>query len=198
MKKALKRPHLAPLGQAWTKLSGAIMRPIDQAFRTSRQTRENGAATVEFVIMLPIFMGVFLASFEASLFSVRNVMLERATDIAAREIRTATSQGTLITPGFVRAEICEHVRIMSNCNTNLLVDLREIDMTTWDVPRGNTPCAGDVDPPNFEDNRDNKLLLMRACFLVQPVIPISAIGADLASDEDGNIRMVSSTIFMVE
>ena len=49
--------------------------------------REDANATVEFVIVFPIVIMLFIAAFETSMLLTRQVMLERALDQSVRHLR---------------------------------------------------------------------------------------------------------------
>lgn len=52
--------------------------------------RQDGSATIEFVILFPGLMMLFLMGFEAGYYMVRNVSLERAVDMTVRDVRRRT------------------------------------------------------------------------------------------------------------
>jgi Flp pilus assembly protein TadG len=53
--------------------------------------REDGTATVEFVVLFPVFMLVLVNAVEASVVMSRVAMLDRALDLAVRELRIGTA-----------------------------------------------------------------------------------------------------------
>ncbi|MGB3408408.1 MAG: hypothetical protein WBA67_13040, partial [Jannaschia sp.] len=152
-------------------------------------------------ILLPVFLAVFLSSFEASLLMTRQVMLERGIDIAARQARL--DSGSAVTQAQMRDTICDRARILPDCRQNLLVELTEIDRTTYALPATAQPCVNRetaITPPtSFITDRGGRLVLMRACFAVDPFMPGVGLGTQLVSDIDGtSVRMVAATAFMVE
>ena len=179
--------------------SGALLGRLDRALRLDDS--ERGAATVEFVILLPVFLAVFISSFEASLLLTRQVMLERGVDIAVRDVRLDSN--STVTQNQLRTAVCDRARILPDCQDNLLVELTEISRVTWDVPSTQQPCVNretSVTPAaDYATNRAGKLILMRACFAVSPFMPGVGLGTELVSDVDGtSLRMVASTAFVVE
>ena len=54
---------------------------------------EQGTATIEFVILVPIILTIFFASFESSFYMIRSVMLERSVDMVVRDIRLGNLDG---------------------------------------------------------------------------------------------------------
>lgn len=192
--------RLSPL-RAVGRAALAALDRLDATAGLTDDLRERGAATVEFVILLPVFLAVFLSSFEASLLLTRQVMLERGVDIAAREIRL--DSGNTVTQNELRNEVCDRARILPNCRDNMLIELTEISRVSYDIPSTSQPCINRetaVTPPaDYEGGRANKLILMRACFAVSPFMPGVGLGTELVSDIDGSsIRMVAATAFVVE
>jgi Flp pilus assembly protein TadG len=56
--------------------------------RLARALRnEEGTATMEFVLVIPLIMMIFMASFESGLLMTRSIMLEQSVDMAMRELR---------------------------------------------------------------------------------------------------------------
>ncbi|GIT89973.1 hypothetical protein JANAI62_05430 [Jannaschia pagri] len=166
-----------------------------------RARREDGAATVEFVLLLPVFLALFLSCFEASLVLIRQVMLERGLDVVAREIRLDSSNG--LTQTGIRDNICAEARILPDCTANLLVELQEIDPANYDLPSTVQPCVNretSVMPtPAFVSERASKIVFVRACFAVDPFMPGAGLGAQLVSSVDGtSLRMVAATTVVVE
>ena len=66
------------------------MRTLKKTFADFR-SRQDGSATIEFVILFPGIMTLFLMGFEAGYYMVRNVALERAVDIAIFTARAFSS-----------------------------------------------------------------------------------------------------------
>ena len=49
--------------------------------------REEGSATIEMVILFPVFMVLFVSSFELGTVMLRQTMLDRSVDMTVRELR---------------------------------------------------------------------------------------------------------------
>ena len=72
-------------------------------FRKFRRD-EGGNPTMEFIIFLPLFMFMFLMSFEAGYYMLRGVMLERGVDMAVRQVRL--SNGAVPDYTLLKKQIC--------------------------------------------------------------------------------------------
>ena len=196
----------AGIARLWSSLTAAVAGPLDRRLPGGPGQAERGGATVEFVILLPAFLIVFISSVEASLLLVRQVMLERAVDLAIREVRLST--GSVVTQNHVRSRICERARILPDCAASLVVEMTEVAAPAYALPDAAAPCvnkATSVMPPaGFVGNRPGALIMLRACYAMSPMIPGSslamtrALASHLVNDEDGSIRMVTASAFMVE
>ncbi|WP_339641142.1 TadE family protein [Jannaschia helgolandensis] len=199
-------PLVGQLARAWGNLSRAVVGRFDNAACPSQCDAERGAASVEFVLLLPAFLMVFISSFEASIMLTRQVMLERAVDIVVRDIRLDT--GSTVTQGQVRAKVCNRAKILPDCSENLVIEMTEIDQITYSTPDTDAPCVNQltsiVPPSRFAANRTGRMILLRACYSVLPTLPLSVmagnrtLGSHLVNDEDGSFRMVTSNAFVVE
>ncbi|TBX20993.1 MULTISPECIES: TadE/TadG family type IV pilus assembly protein [Nioella] len=162
--------------------------------------KEEANATVEFVIVFPLIVMIFVAAFETAMLLTRQVMMERSLDSAVRYLRL-TSDVT-VTHDAIRDNICDNTPILINCQESLLLDLRVIDQDTYNLPDYHTLCvdrSGTVTPANqFHPGADNQLMLIRTCALVDRILPISGLGLDLTRDDTGAIHITAATVFVNE
>ncbi|MEM9797925.1 MAG: TadE/TadG family type IV pilus assembly protein [Pseudomonadota bacterium] len=173
---------------------------LDRWSGLSADDDERGSSTVEFVIILPIFLLIFMLSFETSMIMSRQVMLERGMDLAARGIRLDSS--STLTLNQLRGEICNRARILPECMTHMRVQLQEIDRADYLVPAISDPCINNTGAAlgleQFAGLRENKLLIMRACFAVEPVLARFGLGGDFIHPPEGGYFLSSATVVMVE
>jgi len=166
--------------------------------------REDGAASIELAILFPVFMALFVASFELGLYMTRQVMLERATDITVRSLRL----GQMSNPDLdtLRASICEEAsRVLPNCSTSLLIDIVEVPLEGWTAPNVSAECIerdpdGELKPvANFILNpgQPNDMMLMRVCALQKPVFPTTWLGLAMQSHDDF-YALTTASAFVVE
>ena len=96
---------------------------LPRAFRRD----EDGSTTIEFVIMVPFFIGLFLSSVELGLMTLRYSYLERSLDMAVRDIRLSTG----FTPSHdeLVAQVCERASIIPNCESNMKLELHDAPET---------------------------------------------------------------------
>jgi len=161
---------------------------------------EDANATVEFVIVFPVIILIFVAAFETAMMLTRQVILERSLDSAVRHLRLTS--GVSVTYDAIRDNICENSPILINCQESLSLDLSVINQETYALPDYHTLCvdrAGTVNPANqFNPGADNELMLIRVCALVDRILPISGLGLDLTRDDTGAIHITAATIFVNE
>ena len=162
--------------------------------------REEGNATIQFVLVLPLFLSVILIGFESGLMLARQVMLDRALDIAVRDLRL----GAIETPTHddVKNRICDNTAIIRDCRNVLLLELAPVDTTDWALP-GEPPSCVDRDEEivpvtQFLPGAGNQLMLVRACFVVDPLFPTSRLGLQLPLDASGGFQMRSASSFVNE
>ena len=162
-----------------------------------------GTATVEFVILFPIFMVLTVSAVEMGILTLRQVMLERGIDLTVRLLRI----GTMVDPTFgeVKAAICENALIIPNCMDVLSLELTPISTDTWAVPAGDTACVDrteDIDPlinaTQLDSGERNEFMLMRACSVFDPMFPTYGLGPSLPKDASGGYRLIASTSFVNE
>lgn len=150
---------------------------------------EDGSSTVEFVIIFPAFIAIFLSSFESGLMMVRNVMLERGTDIAIRSLRL----GTPIPPTYdeFKQSICDNAVIFPDCLTLVQVELEPISTANFTMPNTPTNCINEsvhnsatnpINPINdtsFVGGGNNDLMVVRVCALFTPMFPGTTLGMQM-------------------
>ena len=165
---------------------------------------EDGAASIELAIIFPVFIGLFVSSFELGLYMTRQVMLERATDITVRALRL----GQINNPDLntLREEICTQAeRVLPNCRSSILIDITEVPLSGWTPPTVSAQCIdrdpdGDLKPvSNFLLNpgQPNDMMLIRVCSLQKPVFATTWLGLGMQSHDDF-YALTTASAFVVE
>ena len=161
---------------------------------------QTGTATVEFVIVFPMFMIIFIAMYESSMLLTRQVLLERSLDLVVRDLRI-NSDGSVITAEELRSQICDNTLLLSQCESGLILELTEIP-TTYATPDADAPCVNRAEDisPNAAWNLGGRdqLMLIRACYASEQMLAISGVGMRLARDASGSALMMASSIFVNE
>lgn len=162
---------------------------------------ENGAtSTIEFVLIFPLFMVMFLSMFEVGLLMTRTVMLDRGVNIAVRDVRLST---TAVSHNDLRDSICEAAWIFRTCKDDMVIEMTVLTGDDFsNMPTSNMACvnrANQVTPTtNFDTGGSNDLVFMRACIVVNPWFPFSGFAANLELDESGGFAIRTEDAFAIE
>ncbi|MBM7069191.1 TadE/TadG family type IV pilus assembly protein [Actibacterium sp. 188UL27-1] len=167
--------------------------------RFGRQTK--GSASIEFVIVFPAFMLLFVSAFEAGLMQIRATMLERGLDLAVREVRLSTGS----TPSYdeLKVMICDGAGLIPNCLSSLRLEMKRIDPRVGLSGGEQAQCIDrrlDVQPVvRYDVGAENDLMLLRACVLFTPLAPTTGLGFQLAGgDADGEYALISMSAYVSE
>ncbi len=175
---------------------------------------EDGSSTVEFVIIFPAFIAIFISSFESGLMMARNVMLERGVDIAVRSLRL----GTPIPPTYdqFKQSICANAVIFQDCGTLVQVELQPISTANFNLPANSTNCINEsvhnsptnpINPLNdttYLGGGNNDLMIVRVCALFKPFFPGTTLGMQMPkydptdSAPDAKYALVVTSAFVNE
>ncbi|MGC9367907.1 MAG: TadE/TadG family type IV pilus assembly protein [Paracoccaceae bacterium] len=162
--------------------------------------REDGSSSIEFVLLFPIFMSLFLSSIEMGVVMLRQVMLDRALDIAVRDLRLGAWPN--ITPDLLKARICEHTGIISNCEQEMLLELQPVRAPDYTLPDPAATCVdrdAEIQPVvTFRDGPENELMIVRACVLIDPVIPGSGLGLKMQANNRDGFALVATSAYVNE
>lgn len=173
----------------WTALRAATRRGLRD---------QSGSSTIETVLMLPVMLIMMTTAVELGVIMTRHVMLERALDVAIRDVRL----GAKPTPDELKQEICDRAVILPDCMDSLVLDMAPIDQTTWTLPAQGTPCYNrteDITPAtSFSYSGNNEIMLIRACVITDPIMPWYGLGAAIDEGSDGQFYLTSSSAFVNE
>jgi hypothetical protein len=165
--------------------------------------REDGTATVEFVLVFPVvMMGIFLPAMESGLLMTRSVMLDRAVDVVMRGVKLGHYPG--MTHDLLKREICAQTVIFPNCVQSMLINMQPISTTTWAMPAEDTPCidrAQEINiPDRFERGQNNDIIVVQVCMIMDPIFPNVGIGLLLPTPSNGlgGYALVAATAFVNE
>lgn len=172
-----------------------FMKRLARGFR-----REDGTASVEFVMAVPVLMAIFMASFESGLLMTRSVMLEQAIDITMRELRL----GHYVNPDakLLKSEICKRTVILNDCAANIRIELIQVNKTTWTLPKTSTACINrDQEfqvPDTFMNQTEHDMMLIRVCVRQDLIFPTSGLGLKMATDSQGGFGLIAISAFVIE
>lgn len=160
----------------------------------------DGNATIEFVILFPAIMTLFLSSFEVSIYLTRSVMLDRAVDLSVRTLRLGNLEPA--TPEELKKRVCEDAIIFDDCMNALVIELTKVETDTWDLPQTNVSCVDrseDIQPKvNFSVGSASDVMIVRACAVLDPFFGTTSIVMDLPLDLSGGYQIIAASTFVNE
>lgn len=161
---------------------------------------EEGNATVEFVLLFPVFLGLLFSAAELGILSLRGMMLERATDIVVRELRL----GLALDPDYtyIKERICEEAPAINDCMDSLSLEMSPVNTETWSFFDNTSQCVDKsavVDPVlEFTAGTRNELMMMRVCVAYDTVFPLTGLAPYLLKQSDGRYAIVARSAFVNE
>jgi hypothetical protein len=166
-----------------------------------RARRDEGNATIEFVILFPMFVFLLVSAVELGFITMRHTMLDRAVDLTVRDIRLGTGSAPQYEQ--IRDTICARAPVIPNCQSNVKLEMIRMDLRNWQAPPADYDCvdhAEEVQPVRtFTNGMENEMILLRICAMFQPIFPLSGLGRDLKeSSVNGYKAMVTATAFVQE
>jgi len=165
-----------------------------------RMRREEGNATIEFVILFPVIMFVFLSAFEVGIYLTRSVLLDRAVDINVRALRLGTMSP--MTAEELKRRICNDSLIFADCMNSMMVELVPISTETWAFPADQITCVErdeDIQPVvDFIPGGQNEVMLVRACAVLDPFFASTPFVMELPLDVSGGYAIAAASTFVNE
>lgn len=161
---------------------------------------EKGTATVEFVVAVPVILTIFMASFEAGFFMIRSVMLEQAVDMAMRDVRLGHFANVNATT--LKTAICDRILMFTNCETDMMIDMRRVTTDTWTLPNEMMGCVNrseNSEPAvEMQIGQQNEMILVRACIMQDAIFPSTGLALELPLDPMGGYALYSKSAYVVE
>ena len=173
------------------------LQALEKLLRFKRS--EGGSATVEFVLIFPVFIFFILSALEYAKVTIQQSMLERAVDLTVRDIRLGT--GSNPTHDDIKDAICARAATVRECSENLRLEMIVQDAFVGVSLPAQPDCTDNsegVKPVRkFVNGAPNALMILRVCAKINPVFPTSAMGRALA-DENGQIALSATIAFVQE
>lgn len=169
--------------------------------RLRRFAREDsGVASVEFILIFPIYLMMLIMSLELSMITLRQTMLERGLDMAVRDIRLGT--GTAPSHDAIKDRICEEAYVISNCGENIRLEMVPSNMRNLTTLGGQAMCTDREEEGapvlSFTPGQQNQLMFLRACAKYDPLFPTWQLAQSLERDASGQIAIIAMSAFVQE
>lgn len=180
------------------------LRALTARFRSD----ERGTATLEFVLVFPIFVMFFLMMYENGMLSLRHVMLERGVDLTVRDVRIGRLSQD-VTRDQLRARICQQASIIPDCLNQLQLELIRRDVRSWTnideayrcIDRG----ASTQPATTFTPGGNNELIVLKVCARFDPLMvgPLALLGTAIRTQNSGSAAggsyaLMTTSAFVVE
>lgn len=173
-----------------------------QRFHPRRTIRsEDGSATVEFVVLFPVLFAIFLTSVDFSMMMLRQVFLDRAVDIAVRDIRL----GRVPENGFdmLRERICANTALTPDCLSTITIEMRPVTPGQLASMERTATCvnrAENITPMlDFRPGSGGQeLMVVRVCTVSNPIIVASGLIFGGPRSETDDFMSVSTAVFVNE
>ena len=159
---------------------------------------DNGNSTVEFALVVPLIMTIFIASFESGFVMLRLNLLQHALDTTMRDLRL----GHIANPSHddLKSIICTKMTMITDCQENILVDLEPIQ--GWTLPDQVAPCVDRtmIVAPVTELNigQQNQLMLVRVCIVQDMVFGTAGLALAMPEDSNGQFNLVAVSAYVNE
>lgn len=182
------------------RLRGALRR-----FGISRRA----SAAIEFAIIAPVFFSLMFSMFEVGYFYFVNATVDSATTAVARYIRTGQAQkggykAQADRDSFFQNIVCKKLPVFgagANCAAKVTVEVEAFSSfaalaadTKPATCRDSQPEA--IDNLIFSPGQDRSIVRVRICLIYKTINP--AIGLNLAKNDQGERRIISSYVLRVE
>ncbi len=161
---------------------------------------EDGNMTIEFVLAVPLIFTIFLTSVELGIYNMRQMWLDRGLDIAVREIRIGTGQD--LTHAQLRTTVCENAGFLPDCEQTLRLELFPVSVRDFAGFDQSADCVDTSQPitplRRFVHGGEQQMMLIRACYMFDPVFVSTGLGQQWSKDGSGRVKMVSYSGFVQE
>jgi len=178
-----------------------MFRPLLTSLRRFARDQRGTVAAVDFAIMFPLILTMFLSGVEMGMMTVRQTLLEHAVDRAVRDLRIGT--GAEVTHENLRTRICDYAGLLPDCENTLKLELRPTDMRTLSTTLADQPdCIDRSEELNpvlaFTNGQRAEMMLIRACFVFSPIFPNIGFGYNAEKNAAGDVQLYATSAFVNE
>lgn len=161
---------------------------------------DDGNMVVEFALAIPVVFTIFLTSVEMGVYALRQNFLDRGLDMAVRNVRLNT--GVNYTHNDIKTMVCDFSGFLKDCDGALKLEMNPINPRSFVAFAGSADCA-DISLPvtpsrSFVHGSEHQLMMIRACYMFEPVFATTGLGYALTKDGSGRSKMVSMSGFVQE
>lgn len=185
----------AAQARAMPSLLGRFRNQLDRLAKS-----EKGTASLDFVICVPVIMAIFMASIESGMLMTRFILLEQSVDIVMRNLRLGQYPNATVQA--LKHEICSRTIVMSDCESNITIDLQPVSTTTWAFPSQELACVDrgtSIQPSTtFNVGAAHQIMMVRVCVIQDAIFPTTGLGLKLPKDAQGGYGLIATSAFVNE
>lgn len=173
---------------------------VKKAMRRFRKEEDGSVFMIEFVILMPVIFGMFVMSFDMSMYSLRQVQLDRGLDNAVRYIRLNTRSN--ITHDQIKQMVCDGAGGVGDCANTLRLEMVKVNPRNFTQMEPSVDCIDKSLPfkpeRGFTLGKQHDLMLLRACMKFDPLIGLGGMGFNYTVDGSGQASMYAFSAFVQE
>ncbi|MBB3949239.1 TadE/TadG family type IV pilus assembly protein [Aureimonas jatrophae] len=158
----------------------------------------SGVSAIEFAMIAPLFFALVFSTIETGWIMVRSTALDRALDIAVRQVRI----GAKPDQAAMKAAICANMTLVVHaCASAMLVEMTTVSSAT-DIPSTGAKCIDRgstvAQSGAYTTGTEQATLFVRACLVADPLTPLIGVALALPKDALGGYWLVASSAFKKE
>jgi len=170
------------------------------ALRRFRKQEDGGIYLLEFVILMPLIFSIFIMSWDLSLYSLRQVLLDRGLDQTVRYIRLNTRAN--MTHDQIKTMICQASGNTGDCQETLRLEMVKVNPRNFASMDPNVDCVDKSLPISpergFTLGKQHDLMILRACLKFDPLIAATGVGFNYTVDGEGQAALYAISAFVQE
>ncbi len=161
---------------------------------------EGGFMLIEFALAIPLIFTMFMTSVELGIYTTRQMFLDRGMDMTIRLVRLNTARK--YTHAQLKDNICDFAGFLPDCDAQMRLEMKEVNMRDFRGLDGAADCVDTSKPVTplrtFTNGGDHSVMLLRACYMFDPVFRLNGLGAGFTKDGAGHAKMISVAAFVQE
>lgn len=166
---------------------------LNGLFKRFRRNRE-GVTAVEFAIVSIPFFGLFLGIIEVALVFFTGELIDSGVSEAARLIRTGQAQTQGFSETEFKEQICANVVILSDCATNIKLDVRtyrDFESTESMLEQPVDEDGNLIEDFEYQPGVGGDIVLVRVFYEWPMITPTLGLGPGSLANGD---RLLASTV----
>lgn len=172
---------------------------ISRQLLRSHFRNRSGATAVEFALIAPVFFAIIFSTFEGGWMAIQATMLDRAVDLAVREIRVGATNAPK-NQDEIKAAVCNKAYLLIDCTSSVVIEMTDVSSNAF--PSNKAPCIdrGSKIAPvvNFSPGQRGAIMYVRACLTTDPITPLLGFALNMSTDGKGGYFLSSSSAFVNE